>query len=342
MSSNPENDQERERYTRFATQEADPAYQSVLKPLYESWRRWNQDYCAGQLLLPHLAFGPTPSRTLGYCAAATQYGGHLQITLNAGLVFGTNPRWVVRPWPADGIRLFIEDLLLRLTIRHYVLEAQKVDETGYDGFGPLFAAKANAIGAELGLAAVGWRYRAGDSLPQARFWPHHVWLAKDPGRYGGDVTDELLSLAAGTSPRRQPPPPSLAVWELILLYHRLGRPERLATIATEHVAWLNARQKSRLPAPRHRLENGLQDTDGQPLGEVAFDPAWLTRHDGAVRKIAAAIDAAHDLADLPILAAALAEAGCTEGRILRHLRHPIEHTRSCWILRGLLQTIPVV
>jgi hypothetical protein len=40
--------------------------------------------------------------------------------------------------------------------------------------------------------------------------------------------------------------------------------------------------------------------------------------------------------DLPILADALEEAGCTNQHILRHCRQPGEHVRGCWVIDLLL------
>jgi hypothetical protein len=41
-----------------------------------------------------------------------------------------------------GDRLFIEDLLCRLSVRQYELEVHNAEEASYDGFGSLFAAAA--------------------------------------------------------------------------------------------------------------------------------------------------------------------------------------------------------
>jgi hypothetical protein len=67
-----------------------------------------------------------------------------------------------------------------------------------------------------------------------------------------------------------------------------------------------------------------------------FDPAWLEWNGGTVWKIAASVQVSHRFEDLPILADALEEAGCADGRILRHLRERMEHGPRCWVLRLLL------
>jgi hypothetical protein len=62
----------------------------------------------------------------------------------------------------------------------------------------------------------------------------------------------------------------------------------------------------------------------------AIPVAWLAWNDGTVAKLAAAIYDERRFADLPILADALEEAGCTDAAILAHCRGPGEHVRGCW------------
>ena len=66
------------------------------------------------------------------------------------------------------------------------------------------------------------------------------------------------------------------------------------------------------------------------------DPAWLLWKDGAVAMIARAIDEERRWADLPILADALEEAGCTERELLSHCREPGNHGGGCWVVALLL------
>jgi hypothetical protein len=61
--------------------------------------------------------------------------------------------------------------------------------------------------------------------------------------------------------------------------------------------------------------------------------AWLTP---AVRRIARGVYADRDFAALPVLADALEEAGCEDGRVLSHLRGPGPHCRGCWVVDMLL------
>jgi hypothetical protein len=75
---------------------------------------------------------------------------------------------------------------------------------------------------------------------------------------------------------------------------------------------------------------------GNPFQPVAVDRAWLEAHDGAVHSLAATIYEARRFDDLPILADALEDAGCTHEAIVSHCRAPVEHVRGCWVVDALL------
>jgi hypothetical protein len=75
---------------------------------------------------------------------------------------------------------------------------------------------------------------------------------------------------------------------------------------------------------------------GNPFRPVALDPAWLAWNNGAVRKVAQAIYDGRCFADLPILADALEDAGCSDSTILAHCRSGGEHVRGCWVVDLLL------
>ena len=70
-----------------------------------------------------------------------------------------------------------------------------------------------------------------------------------------------------------------------------------------------------------------------PLRPVSLDPTWRTP---AVLHLAQAIydDRAFD--QLPILADALEEAGCTSRDVLDHCRSPGPHVRGCWAVDSVL------
>ena len=64
-------------------------------------------------------------------------------------------------------------------------------------------------------------------------------------------------------------------------------------------------------------------------------PAWLGWEKGQVPKLAAAIEKERRWSDLPVLADALEEAGCTDADVLGNCRGG-EHARGCWVVDRLL------
>src|SRR5437868_6381671 len=69
----------------------------------------------------------------------------------------------------------------------------------------------------------------------------------------------------------------------------------------------------------------LRDIFGNPFRPVTVDPAWLRWHEETVPRLAQAIYDERRFNDLPILADALEEAGCTEADVLAHCRGKGEH-----------------
>jgi hypothetical protein len=75
---------------------------------------------------------------------------------------------------------------------------------------------------------------------------------------------------------------------------------------------------------------------GNPFRPVTIDPTVLTWNGGTIPRMAQAIYDDRRFADLPILADALEEAGCSEPAILSHCRSGGEHVRGCWVVDLLL------
>jgi hypothetical protein len=69
---------------------------------------------------------------------------------------------------------------------------------------------------------------------------------------------------------------------------------------------------------------------GNPFRPATADSAWQGWNDGTIRKLAQAIYDERRFGDLPILADALEDAGCTDADILSHCRQPGPHARGCW------------
>lgn len=80
----------------------------------------------------------------------------------------------------------------------------------------------------------------------------------------------------------------------------------------------------------------LRDIFGNPLRTIAIAPASLRRNDALLVSLAQRFYAARDFRDMPILADALDEAGCTDADILNHCRLPGEHVRGCWVVDSIL------
>jgi hypothetical protein len=85
------------------------------------------------------------------------------------------------------------------------------------------------------------------------------------------------------------------------------------------------------------LASLFRDIAGSPFRPVAaMDSAWLTWNEGTVRKLATSIYQENNFADLPVLADALEEAGCTNTDLLLHCREDGDHVRGCWAVDVLL------
>ena len=75
------------------------------------------------------------------------------------------------------------------------------------------------------------------------------------------------------------------------------------------------------------------------LGPLPFRPVALdlgSSTPAAVTALAHAIYEERRFQDLPILADALEEAGCSNAEVLTHCRQPGEHVRGCWVLDLIL------
>jgi hypothetical protein len=81
----------------------------------------------------------------------------------------------------------------------------------------------------------------------------------------------------------------------------------------------------------------LRDIVGpRPFRPVAVQPSWVQWKDGTILRLAQRIYDDKRFTDLPILADALEEAGCTDADILAHCRSGGQHVRGCWVVDMLL------
>ncbi|MGF1581071.1 MAG: hypothetical protein ACFCD0_17030 [Gemmataceae bacterium] len=77
----------------------------------------------------------------------------------------------------------------------------------------------------------------------------------------------------------------------------------------------------------------LRDIAGNPFQKIRLDRTWLTSD---TTLLAHAIYQRKRFGDLPILADALEEAGCTHEGLLAHCRENQTHVRGCWVIDLLL------
>ena len=95
--------------------------------------------------------------------------------------------------------------------------------------------------------------------------------------------------------------------------------------------------KTQLARPGTLLEHRRPEPLGGE-GPPALDdglgllPRPLLQADGAVSKLAQVIYDEDRFGDLPILADALEEAGCTHAELLAHCRGRQAHYRGCWVV----------
>jgi hypothetical protein len=78
-----------------------------------------------------------------------------------------------------------------------------------------------------------------------------------------------------------------------------------------------------------------RDLLGDPYEPVRLDPAWLLADGSRVRQVAMAIYETGRFDEMPILADALQDAGCTDPRLLDHCLQD-RHYRGCWLLDAVL------
>jgi hypothetical protein len=124
-------------------------------------------------------------------------------------------------------------------------------------------------------------------------------------------------------------------------YLVLGR--RNATAMLQRVLLIALRIANRRntePSPPH--ESTFREVMGNPWSP----PAPLAEsvrgwQGGTVVKLATSIDAGRKFEDLPVLADALEDAGCTDTHLIAHLRGPGPHVLGCWALDHVLGYPPL-
>jgi hypothetical protein len=75
---------------------------------------------------------------------------------------------------------------------------------------------------------------------------------------------------------------------------------------------------------------------GNPFRPSTLHPSVLSWNEGTVVRLAQAVYQDRRFEDLPVLADALEEAGCTDPEILAHCRGGGDHGRGCWVVDTIL------
>jgi hypothetical protein len=83
---------------------------------------------------------------------------------------------------------------------------------------------------------------------------------------------------------------------------------------------------------RRRQADVLREMFGNPFRPVSLNPDWLRWNDACVRRLAEVFYRERRFADLPILADALEDAGCSQHSLLAHCRTQEGHEAGCWAL----------
>jgi hypothetical protein len=83
--------------------------------------------------------------------------------------------------------------------------------------------------------------------------------------------------------------------------------------------------------------NMLRELVGPVLfRSITINPEWIKWQNGKLSTTAQSIDKENRYSDMPILADALEEAGCTDSDMLNHCRKEHRHIKGCWVLDMLL------
>lgn len=160
---------------------AEPA-RSALLALRDHWQRVNASHFRGRLLLPYITLTePSEPRRFGQCCPLSSWGSHMEIRIRPSLLDGSHPAMRDGDGYAAGRFAFVADVLCHETIHQWQAEVTSKTEDAYHGHGPTFTARANEIGAALGLAPVVARNRGGSTEPRSAQWPHNV---RPAGHYG--------------------------------------------------------------------------------------------------------------------------------------------------------------
>jgi hypothetical protein len=129
-------------------------------------------------MVPSLIQLTDPGQTHSY-GCCTNFSGlagiHSAIKIRRSILDGTLRDLKHGNKSPDGLRRFLEDVLLHEMIHQWHHEVTGHSDESYSGHGPAFSAKANEIGAKLGLPPVRRTCKSRDGKePSPSQWPHDV------------------------------------------------------------------------------------------------------------------------------------------------------------------------
>src|SRR5262249_19111447 len=90
-------------------------------------------------------------------------------------------------------------------------------------------------------------------------------------------------------------------------------------------------------AESHTQARIVREVIGNPFRPTVISPVWLHAANGVVVGLAQLFYEEGRFGELPFLADALQDAGCSDEALLGHLREPLGHVRGCWALDLLLR-----
>src|SRR5215208_261916 len=125
--------------------------------LYDLWDEWNDEFFEGRMV-PSLIQLTDPGQTHCY-GCCTNFSGlagiRSAIKIRSSILDGTLRDLKHGSRNPEGLRRFLEDVLLHEMIHQWHFEVTGEGDESYSGHGPAFSAKANEIGVALGLPRVG-------------------------------------------------------------------------------------------------------------------------------------------------------------------------------------------
>jgi hypothetical protein len=156
-----------------------------------------------------------------------------------------------------------------------------------------------------------------------------VWNVRSPSRA---LRDAAWAVRWAVKEMREGEPPTVDAAEPVAVALEAAQRAAWAARGAAAVAEADVRQEEERRYQCHLL----RDIFGNPFRPASGPACWLTRNDRTVGKVAGAIYDEGRWGDVPVLADALEEAGCTNEDVLSHCREAGPHVRGCWPVDLLL------